>query len=50
MEVRLLAMCLLAFAGFLRCDQLIKLNACLYRKPDKAFKNMSEFLFIDMST
>ena len=26
MEVRLLAMCLISFAGFLRCDQLIKLK------------------------
>ena len=25
-DVRLLAMCLVAFAGFLRCDQLIKLR------------------------
>ena len=26
MEVRLLAMCLISFAGFLRCDELIKLK------------------------
>ena len=27
-EVRLLAVCLLAFAGFLRCEELLKLRMC----------------------
>ena len=32
-EVRLLAVCLLAFAGFLRCDELLKLQMwCLMRR------------------
>ena len=43
-DVRLLAMCLVAFAGFLRCDELIKL-----RSSDIVFNTESMVITIDGS-